>query len=98
MIIKSKNVPGDSILEQNQNRIYIIKEEKKGDLKKIDKLFESKTHNEFKEQLSNVLYEEISELFVSLIFQKLNKETFLEWYKERAERGCFDLIKYCKLY
>lgn len=98
MMIKCKNVPGDNILEQNQNRIYLIKEEKGGDLTKVDKLFESKSHHKFKEQLSNVLYEEISELFVSLIYEKIDKESFIKWYVARGEKGCFDLIKYCKLY
>lgn len=99
MIIKTReDVPGDNVLEKNENRRCLIKKEKVENTKKIDSLFLSKTKEEFAEKLSKILYQEIPELFLNLIFNRLNKDDFSKWYKERGEEGCFDLIKRCKLY
>lgn len=100
LIIPIQNIAGNDIIEKNKSRRSLILQNiNEGANNLINKLYNTSSINEFKQILINeILYEELHNDFIKMIYNKLPEDKFLNWYNERGQEGCWDLIKYYKLY
>ena len=100
LIIPITNIAGSDIIEKNKSRRSLITQNiTEGANNLINKLYNTSNINEFKEILINeVLYEELHNDFIKMIYGRLSKDQFLNWYNQRGQEGCWDLIKTYKLY
>lgn len=95
-----ENLSGNNVIEKNKTRRSLILQNiNEGTNNLISKLYNASNIEEFKQILINdILYENIHNDMINMIYNRLPKENFLAWYNERGQEGCWDLIKYYKLY
>lgn len=99
MIIKVK-AKGNNIIEMNKERIRKIKLNQQMDAKVVDKLYNIKSYEDFKEYLiEEVVFENISDNEVVRVFNCISKEQFKSWYISKSgTKGIANLLIQYKMY
>ena len=99
MIIKVK-AEGNNIIESNKERIRKIKLNQQMDAKVVDKLYNIKSYEDFKEYLMNeVVFENILDNEVVRVFNCIDKEQFKSWYISKSgTKGIANLLIQYKIY
>ena len=99
MIIKVK-AEGNNIIEMNKERIRKIKLNQQMDAKVVDKLYNIKSYEDFKEYLiEEVVFENILDNEVVRVFNCIDKEQFKSWYISKSgTKGIANLLIQYKMY